>query len=224
MILDRAAIISMNRKLPDEVVKDFDSIVVGYIGTDLHDRLQHWSINMVDETLTSLPKVPDGLRDRQRDIWRPLLTVAELACEDPGEPWQGAWPEAARMTCEAKCEAQTVDDDESSLGKRLLRDIRSVFDEWGTETASGDGFVKTLDLVDYLKLNDEFEWNEKEYGQDKLNASKLARYLKTFQIKSRTIAREDDPNGKRPKVFYESQFHDVWTRYLSGEDGEDQDS
>jgi hypothetical protein len=198
MILDRSVIIEMNRKLPDEVVEDFDSIVAEHRGGELQRHIRNWSKSIDVDTL---PMVPDGIRDRQRDIWRPLLQVAELA-GDHDVRYEGAWPEAARITCATKCEVQTLDDDESSMGKRLLLDIRSVFTEWGNETRSGDAFMKTLEVLYYLQHNEEWDWNAKEYGQPILNAHKLAKYLKVFGIAPHTVARCDDPDGKRSRSRY----------------------
>ena len=220
MILDRSVIIELDRKLPDEVVKDFDSIVVEERCNAMHDRIARWSASVGD--IHILPQVPEGIRDRARDIWRPLLQIAELAGAHD-EPWSGAWPQAARLNCETKCAKQKVDDDESSLGKRLLRDIRAVFEKDGRETSSGDAYLKSTELVDLLIFNEEWEWDAKEYGQPVMNAIKLARYLKIFGIKSRTLARSDDAGDKRPKVYYQSQFEGSWERYLSGDSGEDED-
>ena len=63
------------------------------------------------------PELPDGVADRDGDVWESLLAVADVAAGD--------WPTRARVTAVAA----VTDSKEHppSLGIRLLSDLRIVF-------------------------------------------------------------------------------------------------
>jgi Protein of unknown function (DUF3631) len=62
--------------------------------------------------------MPEGIQDRDADVWEPLLAVADLV--------GGAWPHRSREA--AKVLVAASKETEPSLGIRLLTDIKQVFD------------------------------------------------------------------------------------------------
>ena len=70
------------------------------------------------------PEMPDGIEDRDADVWEPLLAVADAA--------GGDWPERARVAAVALVALSK--ESTPSLGIRLLADLRDVFGDEGNAT------------------------------------------------------------------------------------------
>jgi hypothetical protein len=93
----------------------------------------------VDALFGAEPELPEELDDRAQDIVEPLLAIAEKVGEE--------WPQKARDAAVALLTGEHREDSES-LGVRLLRDIRSVFDEEGTDRLRTTGILTALNKRD----------------------------------------------------------------------------
>ena len=82
-------------------------------GHELRGRLAAWASSIVT---VAWPTIPDGITDRDADIWEPLLAVADTAGED--------WPERARVAAVALVALSK--ESTPSLGVRLLADLHTV--------------------------------------------------------------------------------------------------
>ncbi|MFD5564983.1 DUF3631 domain-containing protein [Kitasatospora griseola] len=60
-------------------------------GHALRKRLATWADTVRDKLNDTWPELPDGINDRQADVWEPLLAVADAA--------GGHWPARARAAC-----------------------------------------------------------------------------------------------------------------------------
>jgi hypothetical protein len=78
------------------------------------------------------PALPDGVADRDADVWEPLIALADAAGSE--------WPERAREAAEAF--VFEAGRSTPSLGLRLLADLRRVF-------AQQQG-MHTTDILDAL--------------------------------------------------------------------------
>jgi hypothetical protein len=85
--------------------------------------------------------VPETLNDRAADSWEPLLAVADAA--------GGTWPTRARLAAIA---LSADEDMPSSVGMRLLADIRDAFGE--------EDHLSTSDLLDRLHDLEEAPWGD----------------------------------------------------------------
>src|SRR5207249_555475 len=83
-ILSRSVIIKMRRRAPGEEVESYRRRIHAPEGYQLRDRLTAWS-TQIRETLDTYPVMPDGITDRNADLWEALLAVADAA--------GGSWPE-----------------------------------------------------------------------------------------------------------------------------------
>jgi hypothetical protein len=82
--------------------------------------LGKWSARHAPEIVTSWPDAPDGIENRDRELWEPLLAVADTA--------GGHWPESARAAClELALGNQDNAPEEMPLGQQLLADLRVIF-------------------------------------------------------------------------------------------------
>src|SRR5262245_45163271 len=107
----------MRRRAPHEKVTPFRRRVYAKEGNGLRDKLAAWAANAVKEMTEARPAMPDGIEDRNADMWEPLLAVAEAA----GKSWFKRGHVAAVALVAA------VADQEPSLGIRLLSDLRDTF-------------------------------------------------------------------------------------------------
>jgi hypothetical protein len=191
-LLSRSVIIRMRRRAPDETVEPFRRRVHCREGWEIQDRIEKWAGGVSVAASKMWPDVPDGITDRNADIWEPLLTVADLA--------GGEWPERARRSAVA-----LVADSKAgtpSLGIRLLADLRTVF---GDRDAMG-----TEEVLEALCGLDEAPWAELVHGKP-LNARGLAQRLRQYDIHSGNVRIAN----VILKGYKRADLGDVWNRYLS---------
>jgi hypothetical protein len=187
-LLSRSVIIRMRRRAPNEKVEPWRHRVNAPEAEPIADRLRDWCNESAG--LITWPRMPEGVDDRNADIWEALLAVADLAA--------GEWPKLARVaavTLVTESKAATP-----SLGVRLLSDMRAVF---------GDAdAMATEDILKALHDLEEAPWADLR-GKP-LNARGLAQRLRAYEI-SRTDIRIGDWHGKGYK---REDLWDAWTRYL----------
>lgn len=134
--------------------------------------------------------MPDGVSDRNADVWEPLLAVADAV--------GGLWPERARAS--AVTLVTDTKRDNGSLGIRLLTDIRTVF---GVRES-----FSTVDLIVVLIDLEESPWGDLK-GKP-LDGRRLSRLLKPYKVGPKPLR-----IGTTIRKGYErSHFLDPWARYL----------
>src|SRR5690606_36504744 len=113
-ILTRSVIVRMRRRSPDEKLEPYRQRVNGPEGERIRDRLARWAKSVEIE----FPELPDGIRDRDADVWEPLVAIGDAAGEE--------WPDLSRATAVALV-AESKEGGGVSLGVRLLHDLRMIF-------------------------------------------------------------------------------------------------
>jgi hypothetical protein len=141
------------------------------------------------------PTMPDGIEDRNADVWEALLAIAEAAGED--------WPDRARRAAVALVAA--AGEREPSLGIRLLSDLRDIF-----EKAKADQMTTAV-ILERLHAIAEAPWNDLK-GKP-LNDRGLAYRLRDYGVRSKNLSIGGE-YGPRPKGYTRGDLHDVWERYL----------
>jgi hypothetical protein len=192
-IMDRAVVIRMQKRKPGERITPFRSRYSVPELNALRDRLAAWLIPLRGTAAGLVPKMP--VEDRAADTWEPLVIVADLA--------GGHWPAQARAACLAMTRNEVVQDEQTTLKTRLLRDIRRVFAQEGNKEA-----LRSQDLLAALVQDAEAPWAE--YGTKGLNAYHLANLLRDFGI---SPANHRFENGRQAKAYARNQFLDAWARY-----------
>jgi hypothetical protein len=191
-ILSRSVIIRMRRRAPSEAVEQFRRRGVAPQGEALRSRLEGWAGGVLSQCTAARPKMPNEVRDRDADMWEPLLAVADVA--------GGRWPEIAFVTAVTLVTLSQGEGDERSLGIRLLSDLRAVF---------GEEEVKhTKTLLSQLHQLPEAPWNDLK-GKP-LDDRGLARRLRAYGIKSKLV-RVADVVGRG---YGRDDLKDAWDRYL----------
>ncbi|WP_330245238.1 DUF3631 domain-containing protein [Streptomyces sp. NBC_00562] len=196
-ILTRSVIIRMRKRAPNESVESYRQRLNEHEGFALRDRLAEWADCVRDSVKDAWPEMPDGINDRPADVWEPLLAVADAA--------GGHWPERGRAACVELVNA-AHDNDEASLGVRLLTDLRdAVF--------CGAERLPTAVILERLLAMDDAPWADLD---DKpLNSRGLAKFLGQYVTPGNKPIK---PRGIRisagtPKGYYAEDLADAWTRY-----------
>ncbi|MEU2160385.1 DUF3631 domain-containing protein [Streptomyces sp. NPDC019208] len=196
-ILTRSVIIRMRKRAPNEHVEPYRLRLNEKEGHALRDQLARWADSVRNQVADSWPELPEGVTDRPADVWEPLLAVAEAA--------GGDWPRRARAACLELVNA-AHDNDEASLGIRLLTDLRD-------KVFCGADRMPTAVILEMLLALDDAPWADVD---DKpLNSRMLSKLLGQYvtpankPIKPRGIR---TPSGT-PKGYYADDLSDAWTRY-----------
>ncbi len=191
-IMTRSVVIRMRRRAPAERIEPFRHRLHSTAGHAIRHRLEQWAVGVRCDVQDAWPEMPDGIEDRNADVWEPLLAVADAA--------GGAWPERARVAAVA-----LVADSQQkapSLNVQLLADLRQVF---SSTTAD---HVSTDDLLTALQALDESPWADLR-GKP-LDPRGLARRLSQYGVKSGNVR-----VGERVvKGYSREDLHDSWLRYL----------
>jgi len=189
-ILTRSVIVRMRRRAPGEHVEPYRRRLFEKEGELLRDRLASWARASEDVLSSAWPAMPDGIQDRDADVWEPLLAVADAA--------GGEWPQRARVSGVSLVSLSK--ESTPSLGIRLLQDLYTVFD-------SGE-LLPTKTILELLLFLPESPWSDIK-GKP-LTDSGLARRLGDYGVKSKQI-RIGSWTGKG---YARADFRDAWERYL----------
>ena len=192
---DRAVVIQMRRRRPDETVDRIRGDHDHGLST-LGRQCARWVADNTEALRDEDPGLPKTLNDRAADNWRALVAIADVA--------GGDWPAIARKAAEALTPAE----DETSIGALLLADIRDTFAASGNPDRMG-----SADLCEALVTLIDRPWSEIQRGGKPLKTNGLARRLKPFGIrpqKLRLIA--TTANGYRL-----ADFAEAFGRYLPGD-------
>jgi hypothetical protein len=183
----RCIVIRMRRRSPSEVIEPFRHRVHRAAGNAIRDGLAAWAASI---PAGSWPEMPDGIEDRNADVWEALLAMADAA--------GGDWPDRARRAALA-----LVADSQAappSLGIRLLADLRVVFAE--------HEHLSTEAIIAALVAMDEAPWADLR-GKP-IEARSLARRLARYGVKPHTVRVGD----RTPKGYSRDDLFDPWSRYL----------
>lgn len=189
-ILSRSIIVKMRRRTSIEKVEPYRRRVHSPQGHDLGERLAQWANESREGLRDRVPDLPSGVDDRAADVWEPLIVLADEV--------GGRWPEEARRA--AVSFVSDAKKEEPSLGIHLLRDIRLVF---GSQRQ-----IFSSELVQRLNDLEEAPWGNLKGTQ--MDARRLAKFLRSYDIKSKQI-RIGSASGKG---YDKEAFWDAWQRYL----------
>lgn len=187
-IMTRSIVVRMRRRAPGEKVEPWRLRINGPEAYELQERLQGWASYY--QSAVTWPDMPEGIEDRNADVWEALLAVADLA--------GGEWPALARRTAVTLVTASS--DRAGSLGITLLHDLRNIFtvDRLATD-----------DILEALHEVEESPWADLR-GKP-LDARGLSRRLSKYGVKPKQMR-----VGDRIIRGYElADLRDPFDRYLS---------
>jgi hypothetical protein len=181
-VADRSIPIRMRRRAPDETVAKFRRRIA-------RDEAAKLTFEWTTVTVVTVVTVPEALNDRASDSWEPLIAIADLAGEN--------WPVRSRSAAIA---LSSEEDDQVSVGIRLLTDIREAFE--------ADDHLPTAELLRRLHELDEAPWAD-WYGKP-LTARALARLLEPYRV-SPVLSRHE---GGRARGYFRTDLEDSFRRYV----------
>jgi hypothetical protein len=189
-ILTRSVIVNMRRRAPTETVEPYRRRLEVEKGGALRRRLEVWASQISEQIDNKWPVMPEGITDRNADVWEALLSIADAA--------GGKWPDQARVAAVAL--VALLRRGEGSLGVRLLTDIRTLL---GDREA-----IRTKDLLNALTNMEESPWAD--IRGKPLSDRSLAVRLRGYEISSKDV-RVGEWHGKG---YAKEDFYDAWQRYL----------
>ena len=191
-ILSRSIIVKMRRRVPGEDVEPYRRRLHAPEGHRLRDRLTIWA-NQIRETIDTYPTMPDGITDRNADVWEALLSVADAA--------GGEWPNRSRVAAVAL--VADAKGGQPSLGVRLLSDLRTVFGDRDS--------LWTVEIIVLLINLEESPWGDLK-GKP-IDSRRLSNLLKPYGVVSKQV-RIGEQNQRG---YTRESLWDAWTRYLPQE-------
>lgn len=189
-VLSRSVVIRMRRRSPHEKVEPYRRRLHACVGYDLRNRILEWADSLRDTIGEQYPKMPEGVEDRNADVWEPLIAVADAA--------GGRWPELARVA--AVTLVTDLAEDKQSLGVRLLTDLCRVFD--------GHDHLPTQEVLKALHTIEEAPWGSMR--GEPLDPRGLANLLRPYHVSSTTIR----ISNRTLKGYTRGDLHDSWIRYV----------
>jgi len=188
-IKDRSIVILMRRKTSGEIVLKIP-LNASEQFLDIRRKCKRWAVDNFDQLTQYTPTLPDHNNDREVDNWTPLFSIAGVCGQE-----QAALDSMRYIS-------PTGEDD--SIGPMILGDIKAVFDKRGVEK------IFSQDLVNDLIEFDDRPWAEWKRGKP-ITKTSLARLLKPFKIKSKTVRFGPDTG----KGYSFKSFQDAFSRYLT---------
>lgn len=192
-IRTRSIIIRMRRRAPGETVEPYRRRLHAPEGHRLRDLLADMIGAVEPELRCAIPTMPEGVVDRDADVWEPLLAIADKA--------GGSWPERARVAA-----VTLVTDSKAgtpSLGVRLLSDLRAIF--------ADSEQLRTDEIIEKLCALEESPWGDLR-GKP-IDSRGLAQRLRKYDVKPKTIR----VMSATAKGYTRESLSDAWQRYLPSE-------
>ncbi len=195
-VADRSIPIELKRQGTGKKVERFIRRRVEPKAAPIRVKLKEWADKSRDDLMNAEPKLPEALNDRAADGWEPLFAIADLI--------GGEWPQKARSAALVLHGGR----EDESCGVLLLNHIKDAFGDMDK--------LFTAELLMTLVAEENGLWgawwgSDVELGKTKGPASKLARLLKPYGIKPKTVRVGDDTI----KGYKRDQFKDAWERYLT---------
>jgi hypothetical protein len=191
-LLHRSVVISMQRS--SARLRRLDE--TSHVFNLARQGIQKWSTTV---QLAQDPEMPPALGNRAADNWRVLISIADSL----------GYGEEAR----AAAVALSADRPDEDAGVVLLTDIRTIFQAGKIDRIGSAALVVAL-----VELGDgrwaEFCGVNDDGPPRKLTQPQLARMLRPFGIRSRTIwPLRRQPADKSSRGYLQSQFELAWRAY-----------
>jgi hypothetical protein len=169
-IYSRSIIIRMRRRAPHEKVEPWRGRIHRSQGEAIRSRLADWTHGALTPVDTiEWPEMPEGVEDRNADIWEALLIVADLA--------GGDWPKRARVSA-----VSLVSDSRERVPTMNIQLLQNLWDIFGAE----DRMFSSDLLTALIKLEDA-PWGDMNGAGRELTPRGLAQRLGTYGVKPKQI-------------------------------------
>jgi len=196
----RSIPVRMERLAPGDKVDDPDEYITEPQAAELKSRADAWARQHLDALRKARPDSPPELRNRQREVSRPLFAI--------GDEIGGEWPKRVRDAV-VKLFGDRNRAPASDVGTELLGDIREAFGK--LKPPADLDRMPSADLVRALRAMADRPWDTWGKNEKGLTQNGLARLLKKFKVYPGNIKMPDD---RVPKGYEREWLTPVWDRYL----------
>jgi len=193
----RAVVIRMRKRSPAEKIKPWRLRTYRDEAAALYQRIRSLANQIKPHVNGAWPVMPDGVADRNADVWEALLAIADAV--------GGRWPERSRAAAVFLVREQSKQP--PSLGVTLLRDLKLIFGDHRQ--------LATEEILAALVKLEESPWANLR-GKP-LDARGLASRLGKYDVRSVQVWTADRRNAHGYKA--EALF-DPWMRYLPAADND----
>jgi Protein of unknown function (DUF3631) len=200
-LMHRSVVINMQRHPPGgPTLQRLDELDPTF--PKLRGLIQRWASHC---KLELDPKMPSELHNRAADNWRVLLAIAD----DLKHGAEGVRHDQLARAAAIALNAYMLEEDPAVIA---LTDIRYVFDEQRVDRIRSADLVAAMHALDSLWL----DWRgpKDDRPPHKLNQSELARLLRPFGIRPRSIwpahRRRSDKHLRSAKGYWRVDFEPAW--------------
>ncbi len=196
---DRAIHITLQRKRPEETVRDFIWQDAQTEAEPIREALECWASDpqTVAALRLSRPAMPRNISDRAREGWRLLVAIADAA--------GGDWSERARRAMMALEQVR----EDLAFNVRLLEALQHIFMERQAERLTVAEICQALTEMDDPPVPEDF-WRWVAVSDWRRAGAWLARTLKPFGVHPKKVR-----VGGDTKQGYElADFAEAFARYL----------
>ena len=194
--ISRSLIIYLDRAAENEIAKEdiYDKRKHRTHVKQLARKIARWCKDNKSAIKACDPVLPEGVRNRGADKWRPLMAIAETA--------GGDWPDRLRVAI-----SKQPDIAEPTRAIQLLDDVHRIM--------GIDKGIHTSDLIFELGQIQDAPWSEynfKERDLDRrlISDRQVANLLKRYGVHSDDIRM---PDGVK-RGYYRDKVEAAWSRYI----------
>ncbi|MCV7007429.1 DUF3631 domain-containing protein [Mycobacterium gordonae] len=186
-IRTRSIVIQMQKRAAEEKVKRWNKRRSPKEAEPLRNALACWTELIAEEAANYEPEMPEGVEDRDADLWEPVVVIGDLA--------GGQWRDRARVAAVTGVAGLAKAPSERVL---LLNDLKPVYAKhhWID--------LYTAEILAGLVEVDE-RWA-------KLTGVKLRNELHTFGVAPEQF-RRGGKNGENARGYRYAPFPNLWRRY-----------
>lgn len=190
-LMTRSIVVNMKRRRQGQKVEPYRRRVNQPEALALSERIAEFAASVWTQVSDAWPELPEGIEDRDADIWEPILAIADAA--------GGHWPETARSA--AVVMVAKAKEKPATLGIKLLADIRTVM--------NGADRISTNDLLDGLHAIETAPWAN--IKGEAIDSRFLAKVLGKYEIPTNNTVKID---GRAVKGYQKHHLADAFERYL----------
>jgi hypothetical protein len=168
-ITDRAIVIAMQRRTPNEKIERFLFQRAAPESRRIREHMATWATANLETIKQAYIEAPDlgFLEDRDAESWAPLFSILAVADDSRLSELRGH--------AEALCGAKQTDSAEEHFAVRLICDAAS-------ELRDGEKNIASAELLRRLKEIPDAPW-----GEDGFDQRRLAKHLRSFGLRPKAV-------------------------------------
>lgn len=190
-LMTRSIVINMKRRRHGQNVEPYRRRVNAPEADALKERISEFAAIVRSDVSAAWPELPEGIEDRDADIWEPILAIADAA--------GGHWPDTARAA--AVVMVAKAKEKPATLGIKLLADIREVMGDRDR--------ISTNELLDGLHAIETAPWSN--IKGEPIDSRFLAKVLSKYDVPTNNTFKV---GTHAVKGYQLRHLYDAFERYL----------